>query len=212
MNTKLAWYAARSSGLVSWSVVTVSIMLGLSLSTRLIRRKGVPAWLLDMHAFLGTLSIVFVAVHLVALWGDNFVYFGPRELFVPMASPWRTGAVAWGIAATYLLVAIQLTSWTMRKIPRRIWKSVHYTSIPMFVFATIHGFTAGADNHSLVVQWVALSGALAVFFLLLFRFLTPRGVSSAARSPRAAPDQPPASSSRRHLPGRSERGVPAGRQ
>ena len=26
----------------------------------------------------------------------------------------------------------------------------------MFVFATVHGFTAGADNTNLAVQWVAL--------------------------------------------------------
>ena len=117
LNSQLSWYAARASGLVAWAVVTLSILWGLALSTRLVRRKGVPAWLLDLHKFLGTLSLVFVGVHVVALWADNFVYFGPRELFVPFASPWRTGAVAWGIAATYLLVAIQLTSWTMKRLP-----------------------------------------------------------------------------------------------
>ena len=123
LNGKLSWYAARASGLVAWAVVTLSILWGLALSTRLIRRKGIPAWLLDLHKFLGTLSIVFVGVHLLALWADNFVYFGPRELFVPFASAWRTGAVAWGIAATYLLVAIQLTSWAMKRLPRKLWHS-----------------------------------------------------------------------------------------
>ena len=110
--------------------MTLSILWGLALSTRLIRRKGVPAWLLDLHKFLGTLSIVFVGVHLLALWADNFVYFGPGELFVPFASPWRPGAVAWGIAATYLLVAIQLTSWMMKRLPRKLWHSVHLTEHP----------------------------------------------------------------------------------
>ena len=67
---------------------------------------------------------------------------------MPLASSWRPGAVAWGIAATYLLVAIQLTSWTMQQLPRRLWHSVHLSSFPMFVFATVHGFTAGADNRN----------------------------------------------------------------
>ena len=74
--------------------------------------------MLDLHKFLGTLSLVFVAVHLGALWADNYVHFGASELFVPMASTWRPGAVAWGIVAMYLLVAIQLTSWAMRRLPR----------------------------------------------------------------------------------------------
>jgi predicted ferric reductase len=174
VSPKLSWYAARSSGMVAWALATATILWGLALSARLVRRRGVPAWLLELHKFLGTLTVVFVAVHLLALWADNYVYFGPRELFVPMASQWRPGAVAWGIAATYLLVAIQVTSWLMRRLPRRLWHSVHLTSLPMFVLATVHGFTAGADSANIAVQWVALTGSLVVFFLVMFRVLTPR--------------------------------------
>jgi predicted ferric reductase len=183
LNEKLSWYAARASGLIAWALVTLSILWGLALSTRLIRRRGVPAWLLDLHKFLATLSVVFVAVHIAALWADNFVYFGPRELFVPFASRWRTSAVAWGIAATYLLVAIQVTSWVMKRLRRGLWHAVHLTSIPMFGLATLHGFTAGADNRNLAVQWIALTGGLFVFLLAAFRMLAPRRSSRRATSP-----------------------------
>jgi predicted ferric reductase len=186
VNSKLAWYVARSSGFIAWAIVTAGVLWGLAVSTRLIKRKGVPAWCLDLHKFLGTLSVVFVAVHVLALWADTFVYFGPRELLVPMASSWRPGPVAWGIAATYLLVAIQLTSWTMRKLPRRLWHAVHLSSFPMFVFATVHGFTAGADNMNVAVQWAALTGALLVIFLLTFRFSSPRRSSRRVRPARSA--------------------------
>lgn len=185
--SKLTWYATRSSGMVAWAVVTASILWGLALSTRLIRRKGAPAWILDLHKFLGTLSLIFVAIHIVALWADNFVYFGPRELFVPMASQWRPGPTAWGIVATYFLVAIQVTSWAMRRMPRRVWHAVHMSSFALFITATIHGFTAGADNKSIIVQWAALTGGLLVFFLVLFRVLAPRRarLASARRLERA---------------------------
>jgi predicted ferric reductase len=186
VNEKLSWYAARASGLIAWSIVTASIVMGLVVATRLVRRRGVPAWLLDLHKFLGALSLLFVAVHVLALWTDNYAYFGPGALFVPLASDWRPFPVAWGIAATYLLVAIQLTSWTMRRIPRRLWHTVHMTSLPMFVLATVHGFTAGADYRNLAVQWGALTGGLLVIFLLTFRTLAPRRVRSARREPRAA--------------------------
>jgi predicted ferric reductase len=185
VNSQLSWYAARASGLIAWSVVTLSILWGLALSTRLIRRRGVPAWLLDLHKFLGTLSVVFVAVHLLALWADTYVYFGPRELFVPFTSGWRPGPVAWGIAATYLLIAIELTSRMMKRLPRRLWHAVHLLSIPMFVLATVHGFTSGADNRNLAVQWVAVTGGLFVFFLVTFRVLAPRRSLRATASKRA---------------------------
>ncbi len=171
LDPKVTWYAARASGLVAWALVTASIVVGLALSTRLVRKRGANAWLLDVHRFLGTLSLVFVGVHLFALWADDYVYFGPRELFVPMASEYRPGAVAWGIAALLLMVAIQLTSWAMHKMPRRLWHTVHLSSFLLFATATLHGFTAGADNKNLAVQWCALTGGLLVVFLVAFRLL-----------------------------------------
>ncbi len=186
ISTKFAWYMARSSGLVEWAILTASIVWGLALSTRIIRRKGVPAWLLDLHKFLGTLSVVFLAIHLFALWIDNYVYFGWRELFVPWGSSYKPLSTAlgplgagrmpalWGVLAMYMLIAIQVTSWMMKHLSRKLWHRVHLLSFPLFIVATLHGFTAGADNANLVVQWLALSAGLLVFFLIVFRLLAPR--------------------------------------
>lgn len=190
VNPQLAWYVARASGMVAWAVVTASILWGLALSTRLIRRRGVPAWLLDLHRFLGMLSLVFVAIHLAALVADNYAYFGWRELFVLWASKWRPAAVAWGIVAFYLLVAVELTSLVMRRMSRKLWHAVHLSSFALFVGSTVHAFTAGADATNLVVQWVALTGGTLVTFLVLFRLLAPRrgqlAADRAARTPVAA--------------------------
>lgn len=183
---QLAWYAARSSGMVAWALVTASILWGLALSTRLIRRRGVPAWLLDLHRFLGALSLVFVAVHLVALWADSYLVFEWRELFVPMASPYRPGAVAWGIVATYLLVAIEITSWLMRRLSRRVWHAVHLSSFGLFAGSTVHALQAGTDRASLVVEWLLLTGTTLVLFLTYFRLLAPRRSRSGRRVGRAA--------------------------
>ncbi len=169
---KLSWYVARSSGLIAWAIVTASILWGITLSSRLVRKRGIPAWLLDLHRYLGTLSIVFTAVHLVALVADNWVYFGWKELFVPMASEWRPGPTAWGIAAFYLMLAIQITSWMMRRLPRRIWHAIHLTSFPLFIAATIHGFQSGADRSNRLVQWLAFVGITLVITLVIFRVLT----------------------------------------
>ena len=169
--------------MVAWAIVTASIVWGLTLSTRLIRRRGVPAWLLDLHRYLGTLSLVFTAIHLVSLWADSFVKFGPRELFIPFASAWRTRAVLWGIIAMYLLDAIEVTSWLMRWLPRRVWHSIHLSSFALFVSVTAHGFLAGTDRSNLALQWVTLTGCTLVGFLATFRLLAPRRGSGTAPAP-----------------------------
>ncbi len=172
VSEKLAWYVARSSGLIAWALVTASILWGITLSSRLVRKRGIPAWLLDLHRYLGTLSIVFTAVHLAALVADNWVYFGWKELFIPMATEWRPGPTAWGIAAFYLMIAIQITSWMMRRLPRRLWHAIHLLSFPLFIAATIHGFQSGADRSNRLVQWLAFVGITLVITLVIFRILT----------------------------------------
>lgn len=169
---KLAWYVSRASGLVAWLLVAASIVWGVTLSSRLLRRRGIPAWLLDLHRYLGLLSVIFTAVHLLGLVADNYVYFGWKELFVPMAVEWRPGPTAWGIVAFYILAAVQITSWLMRKMPRKYWHATHLLAYPLFVVGTVHGFQAGADRSNKLVQWGALLVIELVFGLTVFRALT----------------------------------------
>ena len=185
VTAKLSWYVARSSGIVAWATVTASILWGLALSSRLVRKRGVPAWLLDLHRYLGTLSLVFVLVHLFGLWADNFVYFGPSEMFVPMKSPWKTGAVAWGIVAFYFLAAIQISSWLMRHMKRRIWHAIHLSSIGLWITATVHTFLAGQDRHNTLLQWFVVASTLLVLQLTLFRLITLRSAQKWALRPEA---------------------------
>lgn len=187
LNEHLAWYVARSGGIVAWALVTASIVVGLALATRVVRRKGLPAWQLDLHRFLGTLALVFTAVHVAGLVADSYVEFGWAEVLVPMASSWRPGAVAWGVVGLYVLVAIQLSSWLVRRLPRRVWHGIHLTSFGLFVAATVHGIQAGTDRTNLLVQWLAITGTALVLFLTLFRLLTTRRVTAPTRPPERAP-------------------------
>jgi hypothetical protein len=166
---KLSWYVARSSAMVAWVVITVAMLWGLILSSKAVRRRGVPAWLLGLHRYLGTLSIVFVGLHLLGLVGDNWVHYGWRELFVPMASRYRPGAVAWGIVGLYVLAAIQISSWLKNRLPRWFWHGVHLTSFPMFGIATLHALQSGTDVGNRVVHWGGLVGIAMVITLALFR-------------------------------------------
>ena len=53
LNPQVWWWLARATGIVAWCMVTASIVWGLTLSSRLVRRRKVPAWLLDLHRYLG---------------------------------------------------------------------------------------------------------------------------------------------------------------
>ena len=174
MNTHLWWYVARASGIVGWALVTGSVIFGLWVSLRLTRRRPRPAWVLDLHRFLGGLSVVFVGVHLAGLVLDSYAHFGLAELLVPFASTWKPGAVAWGVVGIYLLVAVEATSLLMRRLPRKFWHAIHLSSYGIFVVSTVHMFAAGTDAGSAALQWSAAFGTAAVAFLTLTRLLSSR--------------------------------------
>lgn len=175
MNPHLAWYAARAGGIVAWALLSAAVIWGLLLSTRLLHGRPTPRWLLDLHRFLGGLAVTFTAVHIGGLVGDNYLHVGAADLLVPFASSWRPGAVALGVVGLWLLVAIEVTSLLMRRLPRRLWHTVHMSSYVLFWTATLHGLLAGTDTHNVAYVVATSSAVTLVLFLTLVRALaTPR--------------------------------------
>ena len=43
----LWWYVTRASALIAWALMTLSVLWGILLSTRVLRRADNPSWLRD---------------------------------------------------------------------------------------------------------------------------------------------------------------------
>lgn len=190
MNEHSMWYLSRASGMVAWVVLGITCLWGILLVTRMLKPADRPAWLLDLHRYLGVLSIVTVAMHMATLVGDNWEHYGWSELFVPFTGLEysNTAAIAWGVFAFYLMVVIQVTSWAMKWLPRRLWHGIHLLSYVLFVMVTIHGFMAGSDSTNVVFFAVACGGIAILLFALVARVLQGRAkrVQRARGGPRLA--------------------------
>ena len=81
----------------------------------------------------------------------------------------EAGGRHWGIVARYLLVAIQVTSWFMRRLPRRVWHAVHLSSVPLLVTGTVHRIAAGKDRGMWVVIGIGLACMAAIVWIATFR-------------------------------------------
>ena len=62
MSTQVWWYVARATGIVGWALLFAAVAGGLVLSTRLARRRPTPAWLSDLHRFLGGAAVAFTGL------------------------------------------------------------------------------------------------------------------------------------------------------
>lgn len=188
LDPKFAWYVSRAAGLMTWALCAASIVWGLMLSSKAVRRRGLPAWLLDLHTFLGTLAVVFAGLHIGGLVADNYTYFSWKEVLVPMGSAWRPGAVSWGVVAFYILLAIQVTSWMRRRLPKRVWHAIHLGSFPLFLMGTLHGILAGSDWTSQVVRWIGAAISLLVMVAIALRLITrAQRAKQAANAPPRVP-------------------------
>ena len=202
MSTQLPWYIARAAGLISWTILTASVVWGLSISTKtsVPGRRPRPNWMLDLHRFLGGLAAIFTLVHVGAVLVDSYIKFDLVSVLVPFASSWRPVAVAWGIAGVYLLMAVELTSLARKHLPKRVWRMTHFASFPLFVVATIHGLTAGTDARTWLFQAAVAVATFVIGGLTVVRIRqaqrppAPRGRPAVARRPSPLP-RPAASDS-----------------
>jgi hypothetical protein len=186
MSAAWIWYTARAAGMVAWALLAITVIFGLIRSTNIGRAgrtarpgrgaapAGVgaklrPVWVVDLHRFLAGLTVAFTCVHVVAILADTYVHFDIAQVLVPFSSTWHPVAVAWGTIALYLLVAVEVTSLAQRHLPRRVWRRTHYATLPLFVFATVHGLSAGTDRSTMVVITAAVVLSLVVTGLVALR-------------------------------------------
>ena len=168
-NLNLWWYTTRSAGIVAWVLLGASVLWGLALSTKVLRGKPRPNWILDLHRFLGGLALVFTGIHVIAILFDTYVHFGLVEVLVPFTGTWHPVAVAWGIIGLYLLAAVEVTSLLRKRLSKRVWRATHYLSFPLFALTTVHALTAGTDRTTVLLRAVMILTAVGVAALTVLR-------------------------------------------
>lgn len=190
MSSQVMWYAARASGIVAWAVAAASVIWGLALSSRALGPRPRPAWLFDLHRFLGGIALVFTGVHVVSILLDTYVHFGIVNVLVPLTGSWHPLAVAWGIVGMYALLAVELTSLARAHVPKRLWRRVHFASFALFVLTTIHALTAGTDRRSPPFVAAVVATCLVVVVLTGVRVARARTARRRLGNPVAARTEP----------------------
>jgi methionine sulfoxide reductase heme-binding subunit len=185
------WYVTRASGIVAWLMLTASVIWGVILSTKAFPEQRRPAWILDLHRWLGGLAVSFVAIHLIALIADSYAHFTLTDVAVPFASDWKPGAVAFGVIAAWLLVAVELTSLAMRRLPRKLWRAIHLSSYVVFWLTSIHAALAGTDRTQRLYQVTAAASIFAVAWALMYRLANRRTTPPPTQPPPPLPTRPP---------------------
>ncbi|RPI23282.1 MAG: hypothetical protein EHM57_04200 [Actinobacteria bacterium] len=176
------WMLIRGSGVVAFMLLAAAAIWGLLVSTGIlgpvVKAKGLT-W---FHESIGIAALLATAVHMTAVGMDEYVAFGPRELFVPGASTWQPLATAFGVTAFYSLVVVSVSFYVKRWIGQARWRAIHYLAFGTYVAALSHGLMAGTDRTHPVVFGLYVASAVLVAALIAVRaFARPRQAAAPSR-------------------------------
>jgi ferredoxin-NADP reductase/DMSO/TMAO reductase YedYZ heme-binding membrane subunit len=179
------WYITRASALIAWVLMTLSVIWGILLSTRIMRRIDNPGWLRDLHSYLGGMTLIMVALHMVTLMLDGYSQYTLVQVLVPYTKDYEPFAVALGILAFYILLAVQGSSLLIARMPRKFWKVVHYASYATLILVSLHaGWASSRDVDTLWYKVLAIvlisSATIAVVVRVLTRGRTGRAPTAKA--------------------------------
>jgi hypothetical protein len=171
---------------VAYGLLAASTIWGLALSSKLFGRLVKAKPLTWLHEGLAVGALLATGAHMFFLWTDDFIEFGPRQLFVPGASTWEPLAVAFGIMAFYAALIVSGSFYVKKWIGQAAWRALHFMAFGTFAAAAIHGVMAGTDTQHVAVLSLYVATVAIVVLLLVVRM----SQEMAAAAPQQPKQQP----------------------
>jgi sulfoxide reductase heme-binding subunit YedZ len=178
----LDWYAVRTLGFLGYLVLSVSVLYGLLLSTKILDAIAHRPVSFSLHKDLSIVALLLLSLHGLLLLGDATFPFTLRSILIPFASPYAPLEVGAGQLAFYGTALVTASFYVRRHIGQATWRLVHYATFLAFIGGTVHGIFSGSDSGAAWAFWIYLVPTAAAIFLTTYRIV----LSVAARRHRPA--------------------------
>jgi len=174
----LAWYIGRASGIFAFMLLTLVVVNGLLISTRLVARFMPPALNFEMHQFFAWMALITTGVHIASFTFDPFIRLRWSQALIPFALKGSLVSalgynlkipVTLGVFALYGILTLLLTSYFRNKIGIKTWRRIHYVSFATYCLFLFHGISAGTDSTQWWMEFVYSFSALLVGILVIVR-------------------------------------------
>ncbi|MEK7549925.1 MAG: hypothetical protein AAB519_03010 [Patescibacteria group bacterium] len=171
--TPLAWYIGRASGILAFILLTIVVVNGLLISTRLVSHFFPPALNYEVHRFVAWAALLATIGHFASFTFDKYLHLTWIEALIPFVLrrdftsllginlSWSIGI---GTLAFYMIATLIITSELKNKfISLKKWRSLHYMSFVAYLLFLGHGIFAGSDSTAWWMIWIySLSGTLVL--------------------------------------------------
>ncbi len=177
---------SRASAFVAYSLLWLSMALGISITSKLSRIWPGGPTAVDVPRHISLLAIGFTTFHVLTLLGARLGY-SPLNALLPIAGatyrPFWMGLL--GKTGLYSMAIVGLSFYVRTRIGQRTWRAIHFLSFLSFLVSLSHAVAAGTDTRDLWAQ--AIYGVSLATLLILIGYRIWQ-----ARMPAAAPKPRPA--------------------
>jgi hypothetical protein len=184
---RIPWYLTRLLGLLSYLVISGSVIYGLLLSTGILDAIAHRTVSFTLHQDLSAIGLGLALVHAAMLTLDASVPFTIAQLLLPFTGPYRPLWVAMGQLSLLLVVVVVASFSLRRRIGQRRWRTLHYVTFLAFAGATAHGLMAGTDTAAPWALWGYLCISAVVVFLTTYRIVLAVALRRTPAAARPAP-------------------------
>jgi sulfoxide reductase heme-binding subunit YedZ len=174
---------SRAAGVVGLVLISLSVLLGLALAARVVRRPGLKRAVARLHEHVALTALGAIAVHGLSLLGDHWLNPGLRGIAVPFALGYRPRFTGMGIIAGYFAVLVGPSFYIRRRLGAARWRRLHRATIAVWVLSVIHTLGAGSDASRPWLRCLVLAPVLPIVYLLVLR-ATARAARTAGSSRR----------------------------
>jgi predicted ferric reductase len=161
-SAKAYWFVSRSSGVLAYLLLTLSVVWGLVQGGSILRPTVPPALALGLHNFLSWASLVMATLHAVVLLGDNNPTMNLIDIIIPFVGPYQPVWVGLGVVGIYLMLLVSVTFYVRSKIGQRNFRLLHYISYAAFLLVSWHAMGAGTDTSALRLVYVPCIGGVGL--------------------------------------------------
>lgn len=161
------WTLVRISGIVSLFLLLFAIFCGAILPLLSPKWKALSMFI---HQFAGWVGLSLGFIHGLLLHFNSYVPYSLKEIFVPFTAQNQPVLSGLGTIGFWLFALVIFSSDFRTLFKKRIWKSIHLLSMPLFIIVAIHGIFQGTDRYE--IWFIVFCTVLFSIFLVLvfFRF------------------------------------------
>lgn len=165
------WLVSRASGILALALISLSVLMGLAMATKVPRRGGIRRTVVRLHELVALLALAAVAAHGAALLGDRWLSPGWAGITVPFALSYRPAWTGLGIIGGYLALLLGPSFYVRRRIGRRRWRRLHRATVIVWALAAAHTLGSGSDASELWLRCIVVAPLAPIVYLLVLRLV-----------------------------------------